>query len=73
MLLVFPPLTKCYYVISCSFATVKILDYLKPFISLLPEVSKPERKVWSKYKLSLSGAVALAASEGLNFYLLIKY
>lgn len=33
---------------TISSITVKILDMLKPFLSILPEVSKPERKVCSR-------------------------
>ena len=32
-------------VISRSLPTVKVLEVVRPFISLLPEVTKPERKV----------------------------
>ena len=36
--------------------TVKILEVLRPFVSLIPEVSKPERKV-SEIQPSLCGVV----------------
>ena len=38
-----PFTSACGFIIN--FISVKILEYLQPFCSVLPEVSKPERKV----------------------------